>query len=150
MSVHVMGHNTRITQNTTYCNIPSYPTTIYSGVNNANLTVFAESVTSVLPLINAPFLCYPVWFGRYARPYQLNLYILIQNGLYHLIMPCQVLSHPLSVQCCSCRAKFRRSYNYASWPLWASERTKNAMKPLCTPVHICQAQIWTSPKSATL
>ena len=57
-------HNTRMTQNTTYCTISSYPTTIYSGVNNANLTVFAESVTSVLPLITAPFLCYPVWFGR--------------------------------------------------------------------------------------
>ena len=48
------------TQNTTYRTILSYPTTIYSGVNNANLTVFTESVTSVLPLINAPFLCYAV------------------------------------------------------------------------------------------
>jgi len=44
----------------TYCTIPSYPTTIYSGVNNANLTVFTESVTSVLPFINAPFPCYAV------------------------------------------------------------------------------------------
>ena len=56
----IEAHNTRMAQNTTYCTISSYPPTIYSGVNNANLTVFAESVTSVLPLINAPFPCYAV------------------------------------------------------------------------------------------
>ena len=113
IKVCIVAHNTRMTQNTTYCNISSYPTTIYSGVNNANLTVFTESVTSVLPLITAPFLCYPVWFGRYARPYQLNLYILIQNVLYHLITPCQVLSHPLSVPSCSCHQNSFVAYNYA-------------------------------------
>ena len=53
-----MFNNIGKPQNTTYCTISSYPTTIYSGVNNANLTVFTESVTSVLPLINAPFPCY--------------------------------------------------------------------------------------------
>lgn len=56
----IVAHNTRMTQSTTYCTISSYPTTIYSGVNNANLTVFTESVTSVLPLINPPFPCYAV------------------------------------------------------------------------------------------
>ena len=60
IKVCIVAHNTRMTQNTTYCTISSYPPTIYSGVNNANLTVFAESVTSVLPLINAPFPCYAV------------------------------------------------------------------------------------------
>ena len=56
----LIKHEIGNTQNTTYCTILSYPTTIYSGINNANLTVFTESVTSVLPLINAPFLCYAV------------------------------------------------------------------------------------------
>ena len=60
INLHILMKKIENAQTATYCTILSYPTTIYSGVNNVNLTVFAESVTSVLPLINAPFSCYAV------------------------------------------------------------------------------------------
>ena len=96
------------TQNAVYSAILCYPTTTYSGVFSENWTVFDRSVTSVLPLINAPFSCYAVWLGSCDCSYRLILCKPIQNGLYHLITHCQVLSHPLSVSFCYCHAKALR------------------------------------------